>query len=752
MRRTVRFTGWLGLVALALAACGEGTQTPSPDAAGTTPEVTTVRPPMASFTLPNNGACPSSSVSERAVNDLLPQLFAPGNGRRGKAQNLSNDMIKQKKDGNISLANIKADSLLNFTLQQYYDGQLLNQNSDLAGTQQRIVDFFFYIYCFNGYSLSDLPDFDLLFSASNGVLIRNSSQTTVVTTEDAFAGVKVDAGDVPATVGGVPFFGTYVAVVKTTDTLPTNLDWYGIDGFKAGAFRFIATPEVTFQDPVTTSVCISYDDAVVTDPAELRLAHAVDPGYTSTVPGNVTFGQIELLQQVGQSVSGLVCDGQEIFIPSSAMGRVLRRAADFLLPERLLAAGTGGKISGATADFSPFAAVHTRLGLTSTGPSGTQYIPLGQTSITAPVTATVRTLNPAGLTPIAGIPVGFAPAASFAATPVLTGANGTATGIWTIVAGSNSATATPSLAPFSFTPASASYSVTAVQVTPVSITSTPPNGTVGVAYSHSFTATGGIGTPYTYAQASGTLPTGLTLSAGGALTGTPTAAGSFTFGVTATSGNAASGSVTSAPQSFTVVIGTPPVDVTTTSLPNAILGIAYSQQLAATGGDGTYAWNATGALPAGLSFSGSGQVSGTPTALGTSSFSVTATSDGKSDTQPLTITVVSPTGVTLTFDPGPSRSRCYAVNVPLSPTVRIRVRDGAGRPVSGVQVNLVAVTNNGAKKEVSQPFAISGTDGYANFNTLSINGTGGFSLIASTGSPWPTLSVTSGKFNISPSC
>ena len=103
---------------------------------------------------------------------MLPQLFAPGNARRGKAQNLSNDMEKARNANNVNLANIKADSLINFTLQQYYAGLLLNQNSDLAGTQQRVVDFITYIYCFNGYSRSPPINSTQLLNAQNSVLIR----------------------------------------------------------------------------------------------------------------------------------------------------------------------------------------------------------------------------------------------------------------------------------------------------------------------------------------------------------------------------------------------------------------------------------------------------------------------------------------------------------------------------------------------------------------------------------------------------
>ena len=51
---------------------------------------------------------------------------------------------------------------------------------------------------------------------------------------------------------------------------------------------------------------------------------------------------------------------------------------------------------------------------------------------------------------------------------------------------------------------------------------------VGVAYSLQFTASGGTG-QYVWSIASGTLPTGLTLSASGLLSGIPSASGTFDF-------------------------------------------------------------------------------------------------------------------------------------------------------------------------------------------------------------------------------
>src|SRR5207247_997823 len=62
------------------------------------------------------------------------------------------------------------------------------------------------------------------------------------------------------------------------------------------------------------------------------------------------------------------------------------------------------------------------------------------------------------------------------------------------------------------------------------------------------------------------------------------------------------------------------------TLPGAQAGVAYSQVLTASGGNAPYS-NFTisaGALPAGLTLSSTGTISGTPAAVGTFSFTVTA--------------------------------------------------------------------------------------------------------------------------------
>jgi|HubBroStandDraft_2_1064218.scaffolds.fasta_scaffold45451_1 hypothetical protein len=83
-----------------------------------------------------------------------------------------------------------------------------------------------------------------------------------------------------------------------------------------------------------------------------------------------------------------------------------------------------------------------------------------------------------------------------------------------------------------------------------------------------------------------------------------------------------------------------PLAVTTATLPGGTVGTAYSQALAGTGGAGTYTWTETGALPAGLTLSTAGTLSGTPTAAGAFSFTVTMTDvNAQTKTASLSLTV-----------------------------------------------------------------------------------------------------------------
>lgn len=166
------------------------------------------------------------------------------------------------------------------------------------------------------------------------------------------------------------------------------------------------------------------------------------------------------------------------------------------------------------------------------------------------------------------------------------------------------------------------------------------NGTVGTAYSAQANASGGT-TPYTWALVAGSLPTGLTLGSDGKISGTPSVAGTFNFTLGVTDKNAATDtqavSMTIAAQPVTV-----PPDITTTSLTGGTVGIAYSTTLQVSNGTAPYSWSlSSGSLPAGLSLSSTGVISGTPTSAGTATFSVKVTdAKGVTDTQVLSLAIV----------------------------------------------------------------------------------------------------------------
>ena len=182
------------------------------------------------------------------------------------------------------------------------------------------------------------------------------------------------------------------------------------------------------------------------------------------------------------------------------------------------------------------------------------------------------------------------------------------------------------------------YTVSIAAPTIVIAPPTLPNGQAGVAYSQTLSASGGTA-PYAFAVTAGALPAGMTLSATGALAGTPTVAGSYNFTATATDANAATGS-----QAYTLVIAAPTIVIAPPTLPNGQAGVAYSQTLSATGGVAPYSFAiSAGALPPGLSLTSTGLLGGTPTTSGTFNFTVTATdANGFTGSQAYALTITAP--------------------------------------------------------------------------------------------------------------
>ena len=319
-----------------------------------------------------------------------------------------------------------------------------------------------------------------------------------------------------------------------------------------------------------------------------------------------------------------------------------------------LSINSTGTISGTptTATGSPFSVQVTATDTVSyTGNSGSK-------SYSLTVSVPTITLSPASL------PNGIS-GASYSQS--ITASGGTPSYTYSVTTGSLpaglslsssgalSGTITAAAGAYSFTvQAKDSYNSTGTKAytltvySPISITtSSLPAGTVGVAYtSTTLAATGGSGS-YTW-SATG-LPAGLSINSTGTISGTPTTATGSPFSVQVTATDTVSYTGNSGSKSYSLTVSVPTITLSPASLPNGISGASYSQSITASGGTPSYTYSVTtGSLPAGLSLSSSGALSGTITAAaGAYSFTVQAKdSYNSTGTKAYTLTVYSPISIT----------------------------------------------------------------------------------------------------------
>lgn len=193
---------------------------------------------------------------------------------------------------------------------------------------------------------------------------------------------------------------------------------------------------------------------------------------------------------------------------------------------------------------------------------------------------------------------------------------------------------------------------------------------VGVGYSVALRAAGGQ-PRYTWrlAAGSGPLPTGLALSAGGVLHGTPSAGQAGAHPIAVQVGDTSGGSWTA---QFSLEVAAPPA-IEEDMLPGD-LDHGYSYAPTVVGGVGPFTWSVVsgqGSLPPGLSLDTKGQVTGTPgllygtpSALGSYSFELEVTDGyGQTATSPGSISVLDGPTVTTTYLPA------GAVGVPYGTTL-----------------------------------------------------------------------------------
>jgi hypothetical protein len=225
------------------------------------------------------------------------------------------------------------------------------------------------------------------------------------------------------------------------------------------------------------------------------------------------------------------------------------------------------------------------------------------------------------------------------------------------------------------------------------VTAALPDGVVGVAYSAGLSSSGGTG-PYSWTVTG--LPPGLTATAAGAISGTPTTAGKFTVSATVKdTGPPPPLGAPNAPavvtKSFTITIAAAALAITTASAPNGTVGTAYAASFAASGGIAPYTFSASG-LPAGMSMSAAGAISGTPTAPGAATIVVTVKdSSGASTSQSFAVTIGLPPTPPLSFNIAGISDTANPLQQP-----RLQVTLGSGYPVDVVvSLTLTFVPDSG---------------------------------------------------------
>src|SRR5258708_4697412 len=264
------------------------------------------------------------------------------------------------------------------------------------------------------------------------------------------------------------------------------------------------------------------------------------------------------------------------------------------------------------------------------------------------------------------------------------------------------------------------------------VTANLPIGTTGQNCNRTHAAIGrthgrGASSAYfwNWSPASGSaIPSGLSLSQGGVISGVPTAPG--TYKVLVQVGTCRGESAT---RVLSIQVAAPLI-IITSSVPPGVQGVSYSPTLSSTGGIPPITWNVTG-LPQGLNFGSNGTINGTTAIFGTFPLQVQAmdlSPSPQTANVQLGLTVFASTG-NIAFVQQPMQT---VGGQPISPAVTVRLIDNQGAVVPGVAVT-IAIGNNPSGGVLSgTTMALTDATGIATFSNLLIDKPGaGYTLIAS---------------------
>ncbi len=226
---------------------------------------------------------------------------------------------------------------------------------------------------------------------------------------------------------------------------------------------------------------------------------------------------------------------------------------------------------------------------------------------------------------------------------------------------------------------------------------------------------GGANGTATVTVVDGTAPYTFSWSASAATTATASGLAAGTYVCTITDANSCTKT-----QSFTITQPATGIVISPTSLPNGIIGGAYSQTITQTGLVGTPVWSiSAGALPAGITLAGAtGVISGTPTTVGTASFTVSVTSgSGCSQIQVYSIVVACPTLVFgVTSATGATVGTAYSLNAGVTGNTQSVVYSVSPALPAGLSISSTtgAISGTPTAATTSATYTVTATQGTCN--------------------------------------